>query len=92
MDKKRALSVAETARYAGVSRGTVEVWLMDGLLPYEELPGRGKGNYRFRRIRSADLDTFLDRHYHQTGHKNNHRSKQDLVLLPREQKHPLVKP
>jgi hypothetical protein len=59
LQKKRAFSVSEASRYACVSRGTLEFWLMKGLLPYEVLPGTGD-KQRFRRIRRNDLDKFLD--------------------------------
>ena len=64
---KRVLSIAEAARYAEVSRGTLESWLVRGLLPYENLPSAGGGKHRFRRIRKADLDEFLDKCYCDTG-------------------------
>ncbi len=57
---KRALNISEAAEYACVSRGTIETWMARKLLPYEELPGTGSKN-RFRLIRKADLDEFLDR-------------------------------
>lgn len=60
---KRALSISEAAQYACVGRSTIENWLASGLVPYEELPGSGSGAYRFRRIRKADLDGFLEKHY-----------------------------
>jgi len=83
-ETKRAFTVAEAARYACVSRGTVEFWLERGLLPVEELPGRGNGSHRFRRIRKADLDAFLDRHYS----RHSMKEKKDnldgkITLLPR---------
>ena len=59
--EKRVLSVAEAAKYAGVSRGIIEYWLAQGLLQYEELPATGK-KQRFIRIRKKDLDEFLDRY------------------------------
>ena len=59
LQQKRAFNVSEAAQYACVSRGTVEYWLMKGLLPYEELPGKGE-KQRFRRIRKKDIDAFLD--------------------------------
>ena len=57
---KRALTISEAAEYACVSRAVVDSWLVKGMLAYEELPGSGSGVYRFRRIRLADLDAFLD--------------------------------
>lgn len=60
---KRVMNISETAYYAGVSRSTIESWLAEKLLPFENLPSRGNGTKRFRRIRKADIDTFLDSHY-----------------------------
>jgi excisionase family DNA binding protein len=76
---KRALSIAEAARYACVSRGTIENWLTKGILPCEELPSRGNGAYRFRRIRKQDLEEFLDKSYYKTESKTN--SSDKLILL-----------
>ena len=83
---KRALTIAESAAYACVSRGTIENWLAKGILPFEELPGRGEGQYRFRRIRREDLDTFLNSNYKQPQEKENNKpqkNKKELILLPR---------
>lgn len=82
---KRAFSIKEAAEYACVSRGTIENWLAKGLLPFEELPGRGKGSYCFRRIRKNDLDEFLNRFYTNTYSliSNKRSDKKELVLLPR---------
>ena len=60
---RRALTVAEAARHACVSRGTIDNWIAKRLLPVEELPSRGNGSYRFLRIRKHDLDEFLDKFY-----------------------------
>jgi excisionase family DNA binding protein len=84
--QKRALTITEAAEYACVSRGTVENWLAKGILPFEELPSRGKEQYRFRRIRREDLDVFLNRHYQQTLEKEHNKSKinkKEIILLPR---------
>ncbi len=83
---KRAFSIKEAAEYACVSRGTVENWLSKGLLPFEELPGRGKGNYCFRRIRKIDLDAFLDKFYQHSQFKTSSKqtSYTDLILIPRD--------
>ena len=62
---KRALTILEAAQYSCVSRGMVENWLNGGLLPFEELPSKGKGLYCFRRIRKSDLDNFLNKYYRQ---------------------------
>ncbi len=56
--EKHAFSIKEAAEYACVSRSTVENWFNKGLLPFEELLGRGKGLYHYRRIRKKDLDEF----------------------------------
>lgn len=60
---RRAITIAEAAEYACVSRATLLNWISLGLLPYEELPSRGNGTQRFRRIRMADLVNFLDSNY-----------------------------
>lgn len=81
--KKRAFTIAETAVYVGVSETTVRNWIAADMIPYEELPGRGKGSYRFRLIRMVDIDDFLDKHYH--DHKKERKQYQDdLILLPKE--------
>ncbi len=80
---KRALTIKEAAEYACVSRGTVENWLAKGLLPYEELPGRGKGIYNYRRIRKKDIDEFLNRLYRQSNFSERRKSNSKLILLPR---------
>jgi len=59
---KRAFSMSEAAEYACVSRGTVHTWVVSGMLPCENLPSRGDGSHKFRRIRKSDLDAFLDKH------------------------------
>jgi excisionase family DNA binding protein len=82
--EKRALSIAEAARYACVSRGTIENWITKKILPCEELPGRGSGAYRFRRIRKQDLDSFLNQSYSNSGTMNtNTDNESDVFLLPR---------
>ncbi len=63
LSKKRILNVSEAARYSGYSRGWIESWLRDGLLPYESPPSQGEGKQRRKFIRRADLDAFLDSHY-----------------------------
>jgi len=78
---KRALSISEAAEYACVGRSTVENWLSRGLLPYEELPGRG-GKNRLRRIRRDDLDCFLDMSYRAVRRKT-HKDDGEIILLPR---------
>ena len=84
---KRALTIQEVAQYACVSRGMVENWLNWGLLPFEELPSRGKGVYCFRRIRKSDLDDFLNRYYRQypqSEKTNKPIELKKLNLLPRD--------
>jgi excisionase family DNA binding protein len=84
---KRALSISEAAKYACVSkRGTIENWISQGLLPFEELAGRGGGNQKFRRIRLDDLNTFLESHYCSTSRVGRSGVKKDLMLLPRSNK------
>jgi excisionase family DNA binding protein len=83
---KRALSISEAAKYACVSRGTIENWLTQGMLPFEELPGRGGGNQKFRRIRLNDLNTLLESHYCSTSQVSRTETKKDLMLLPRSDK------
>ena len=76
---KRAFNINEAAEYACVSRGTIENWLNKGLIPYEELPSRGKGLYHYRRIRKKDLDDFLNKFYlkyHITQPDNKKESKE----------------
>jgi len=85
LETKRALTIAEASRYACVSRGALEAWLIQGLLPFEELPGRGNGVHKFRRIRRTDIDEFLNQHYHQPRTKRKENSnKTNLILLPRK--------
>ena len=83
---KRALSICEAALYACVSRGTIENWMAQGLLPYEELPGRGKGMQKFRRIRVEDLKAFLEKHYCANTRVEQHSESEELILLPRKSK------
>ena len=80
---KRALTIQEVAQYACVSRSTVENWLVKGMLPYEEIPGIGKGKYCFRRIRKKDLDEFLNKLYRQSNFSEIKKSNSKLILLPR---------
>ena len=60
---KRILTIPEAVEYSGYSRGTIQNWINSGLLPYEELPSRGNGRKRFIRIRTVDLEDFLEKHY-----------------------------
>ena len=85
-EPKRALSIQEAAEYACVSRGTIENWMAQGFLPYEELPGRGKGIQRFRMIRSEDLKAFLEKHYCANTRVERHLESKELILLPRKSK------
>jgi len=82
-NNKRAFSIKETAEYACVSRGTVENWLAKGLLPYEEMPGRGNGTYHFRRIRKDDIDEFLNQFYHEKRSIHKNKAAKKIILLPR---------
>jgi len=83
---KRALSIAEASAYACVSRGTLETWLSNGLLPFELLPGRGKGAKRLRRVRREDLDLFLSSCYQQPDKPQVTPSSKPLTLQPCEGK------
>ncbi len=84
LNNKRAFTIAEAAKYACVSRATLLNWIVSRLLPYEELPGRGKGSHKFRLIRKNDLDAFLNTHYYRknTSHKNGY--SQELILFEKE--------
>lgn len=63
LKEKRALTIAEAAEYACVSMGSIKNWIALGVLPFEDLPGSGKGDRRFILIRKKDLDTFLNSNY-----------------------------
>ena len=82
--EKRALTLLEAAAYACVSKSTIKNWISHGLLPFEELPGRGTGSYCFRRIRKDDLDNFLNRYHWQQEEKQKKKLDNKLVLLPRK--------
>ena len=81
LSDRRALTVAEAARYVCVSRSTMENWLAKGLIPYEELPGSGTATHRFRRVRKMDIDEFLDRCYSQAQEVGRREERKRLVLL-----------
>ena len=83
--EKRALTIIEAAEYACVSRATIENWITKGLLPFEELPSRGKGAYCFRRIRKNDLDIFINKFYNNDSAYNSNKNNkiEGLFLLPR---------
>ncbi len=68
---KRAFTIVECAEYVGVSPGTVRNWIVSGILPFEELPGRGNGAHKHRLIRKSDLDVFLDAYYRNGGNSIN---------------------
>lgn len=74
---KNKLSISAAARYSGYSRDMVEYWLKKGLLHFEEVPSPGPN--RIRRIRKADLDNFLERHYSPV----NSKKRKTLTLEPR---------
>lgn len=86
--EKRILNISEAARYSGYSRGMIELWMNDGLIPYEELPGRGKGIHKNRRIRQTDLEAFLEKYYIKGENRNQHFSQgkvvDDIFLLPKK--------
>ncbi len=81
--EKRAFTIKEAAEYACVSRTTVENWLSLGILPYENLPGRGDGMHSFRRIRKNDLDRFLNIYYKKSINKLPKEPDNKLILLPK---------
>jgi excisionase family DNA binding protein len=80
---KRAFTVTQAAVYVGVSRATIQNWVVNNLLPFEELPGRGQGAYRFRLIRKADIDLFLNDHYKTPEKAHNTKTREKLILLPK---------
>lgn len=80
---KRALTIQEAADYACVSRSTIENWMSKGILPFENLPGRGSGSNRFKRIRKTDLNNFLDQYYQQNFKPNKKKESKELFLIPR---------
>jgi excisionase family DNA binding protein len=82
---KRAFTVHETAEYACVSRGTVENWIIKGLIRYEELPGTGHKQH-FRRIRKIDIDDFLDKNLcagKEPAMRKNNREPVSIFLKPK---------
>ena len=81
---KRAVTISEASVYACVSEATVRNWIATGLLPYEELPGCGKGINKMRRIRKSDIDEFLDNHYIKTKPSRQKMTQDTLLLLPKE--------
>ncbi|MFC1552371.1 helix-turn-helix domain-containing protein [Candidatus Latescibacterota bacterium] len=85
MVDKRVMNITQAAGYIGVSRSVVETWLSKGMLPYEELPSCGSGSHRFRRIRVADIDEFLEKYYKQNkvNKDENKQIHKDIVLLPK---------
>lgn len=84
---KRAFNIKETAKYACVSEGIVRNWITSGLIPYEELPGKGNGSRKFRLIRKRDLDNFLNIHYNEPEKKKPGKIDNELVLLPKGSSH-----
>ena len=82
LNEKRALTLTEAAQYACLSRGTVQNWISQGLLPFEEFPGRGDGFKRLIRIRLEDLKAFLDLNYHKPNQINKVKKQDNLILLP----------
>ncbi len=82
--KKRALTISEASEYACVSKATVRNWIQSGLMPYEVLPGRGDGTRKYRLIRLADLNEFLNKHYHKPNKTDCKKMDDEIVLLPKE--------
>lgn len=90
LESKRVLNVSEASLYSGYSRGMIEHWIREGLLPYEAPRGQGKGCYKPKFIRRKDLDVFLERYYHlerqktACGQKQEHQIVQSrITLLPK---------
>ena len=80
---KRAFNIQEAAKYACVSRGTIDNWILRDLLPYEELPSGGDGKKKFMRIRKVDLDELLNKSYHKKVVKKRSDNLSEMILLPR---------
>jgi len=59
----KLLTIAQVAEAANVSRATVTGWLDRRELPFIDLPGKGDGSHRFRRIHPKDFLAF-QRRYH----------------------------
>ena len=59
-------TVDEAATYLRVTRQTLYNYMSEGILPYYELKGVGRG----RRLRRADLDGLLTRRVGTTGDKD----------------------
>ena len=83
LNEKRAMTLTEVSEYACVSRGIIQYWIDNKLLPFEILPGRGVGNKRFIRIRLDDLNDFLNSHYHKPNKTEKIKKHNDLILLPK---------
>jgi len=84
---KRALSISEAAEFLCVSRSSVRNLLSSGILPFEELPGRGNGSKRFILIRTEDLIHFTEKHYKQIQRSLPQQSNDvetELFLSPRK--------
>lgn len=60
-------TVDEAATYLRVTRQTLYNYMSEGLLPYYELKGVGRG----RRLRLTDLDGLLTRRVGPTGDKDD---------------------
>lgn len=59
LKNKRIVGVVKAARYAGVSRWTINAWTREGRLRWIRLPSKG-GGYRTM-IDLDDLDKFIER-------------------------------
>ena len=78
-----SLLLSQAAEYVGVSRATIQNWIVSGLIAFESLPGRGDGTHKFRLIRKTDLDAFLDGNYHQPKESGKPENREKLTLLPK---------
>ena len=83
LNNRRAFTIPEAAEYTCVSRSTIENWMEKGILPFENLPGRGSSKYQFKSIRKVDLDNFLDKFYQQNFKPNKKKESKELFLIPR---------
>jgi hypothetical protein len=76
MKGRQILSISSAAKYCGYSREMLEYWMDCCGLQYEQPPTPGK-KYNFRRIRTEDLDSFLELY------RKRHRANNSLTDLSR---------
>lgn len=83
--ERMLMSVSEASRYTGYGREMIEYWIDRCGLPFEQPPTPGRKN-RFRRIRKADLDAFLETHYRrepQRQERVQENEREKVTLLPK---------